>query len=214
MKKNIGKYVLHNDLDSIHQNLKFKTNGAEPGLMVGQTIDFFKLYSLTNDSLDIAYELSKGKPIFILNGSYTCPITRKEIAFFDSLAFAYRYAVRFFMIYTIEAHPHYPDFSPYENELDIRPANLRDSIIYRQPQTYGQRKKLAEIFISKSKLKIPVFMDSPSNQWLNTYGTLPNLAYLIDTSGKIRAKFNAYNNSKDEIVEQLRLISLKRVKRP
>jgi hypothetical protein len=89
---------------------------------------------------------------------------------------------------------------------------LRDSIIYRQPQTYGQRKKLAEMMVSKKKLQIPVFIDSPSNQWLNTYGALPNSAYLMDTSGKVKAKYTSFDN-KAEIVEQLRLISLKRVKR-
>jgi hypothetical protein len=212
MQKDIGSYYLHSDQDSIYKNVKPFAVNKEQGPKVGETIDFFKLYSLNNDSLDIALELSKGKPIFLISGSYTCPITRKEIHYFDSLAYAYRYAVKFFFIYTMEAHPHYPDLSPYENKLDIRPANLRDSIIYRQPQTYGQRKKLEKLLISKTKLKMPVFIDSPSNQWLNTYGALPNLAYLMDTSGKIKAKFTSFNN-KTEIVEQLRLISLKRVKR-
>ena len=210
IKKNTGSYYLPSNSDTLNNILNISTDGTEPGPAVGKTINFFKLYNANNDSLDIALELSKGKPIFLFSGSYTCPNYRNEIKFLDSLEAIYKNKINFFMIYTIEAHPHYPDPSPYTNTLFIPLRNLTDSIIYRQPKTYGQRKLLSETMISRTKSKIPVYIDSPSNQWLNNFGTLPNIAYLIDTSGKVFSKYLSYDRMREEIKRDLKTLSKKK----
>jgi hypothetical protein len=212
VNENSRLYSLPGNSDSIQKKLSIDRTGEEPGPKKGANADFFKLYNVNNDSLDIALELSKGKPVFMFGGSYTCPNFRRQVGFFDSLALAYKNKVSFYMIYIIEAHPHYPDLSPYSEQQSIKSKNIKDSIFYRQPKVYAQRKIMAQTMIDKTGLKTPVFIDNTSNQWLSTYGTMPYMAYLIDTNGKVVSKFLEYDQSKKEIIRDLKQISQKNQK--
>jgi hypothetical protein len=201
----IAQYQLPGDNDTIYKsNLNLCYDNIELGPKTGSIIPYFKLFGINNDSLDIFFELKKGKPVFLISASYTCPKFRQEMHFFDSLAKVYKNQVSFFIIYTIEAHPYYPDFCPWLKIPKVVPENMADSIIYRQPVNYGARKKIAKDMIGKEKIKIPVFLDNPSNQWLNTFGPMVNMAYFIDTKGKIIWKCLKYTHNEEAIVKNLK----------
>lgn len=202
LKAKIGLDEQPNDKDSIKKTIVFFDKTFVPGPKIGDTINHFKLFSLNNQSFDVAEELSKGKPVFLISGSYTCPKYRSEILFFDSLFTAYK-NVSFFVIYTMEAHPAYPDICPYLNTCAVIAANLRDSILFRQPNTYYERKLIAKTMISKTHLKIPVILDGPQNEWLNSFGPMPFLSYLIDNNGIVKAKFSAFTKNRNAILESL-----------
>jgi hypothetical protein len=193
-----------NEADTIFTHLVPMKEGDEPGPKVGSKVDFFKLYGLKNDSLDIAVELGKGKPVFLINGSYTCPQYRHQLHFFDSLNQIYHNDISFYVVYSIEAHPHYPDPSPYTGKLFISSRNSRDQIFYRQPKTYAERQQIANEMVNKTKLKIPVFIDTPDNQWLTIFGTLPTTAYMINPSGKIIYKYLDYDKYTGEILRDIK----------
>jgi hypothetical protein len=198
--------------DSINSILESIPEGKEPGPKVGSRIGFFKLYGLGSDSLDIAMELGEGKPVFLINGSYTCPRFRKQVNFFDSLNQIYHNDISFFVIYCIEAHPHYPDPSPYTKELYISRNNTKEKIAFRQPKTYKERKSMASKMVEKTKLDIPVFIDTPDNKWLTTFGSMPNSAYLINSNGKIVSKYLDYEVYTKEIIRDLSSISVPKKK--
>lgn len=202
--KIISSYSRPGDNDSIHTNIGLMLKGEEPGPKIGSRINFFKLYGLNNDSLDIAVESSKGKPVFLINGSYTCPQYRQNVHFFDSLYEIYHNEISFFVIYSIEAHPYPPDPSPYTGELFMSPRNVRDRIFYRQPKTYSERKLIAGDMVQQTKLGIPVFLDTPDNQWLTSFGTMPTTAYLVNSKGKIISKYLDYNHNTAEILRDLK----------
>src|SRR5688500_9836539 len=49
------------------------------GLQAGDTAYDFTLYNLNGDSLNLKDALSKGRPVLLVNGSYTCPVYRRKV---------------------------------------------------------------------------------------------------------------------------------------
>jgi hypothetical protein len=190
--------------DPILVNLKLDHSGDEPGPKKGSNVPFFKLYGLKSDSLDIQTELSKGKPVFVFSGSYTCPHYASQISFIDSVYKAYRNEISFFLIYTIEAHPESPDVCPYSGKVWLNQSNLKEGLSYRQPKTYKERAWLAGQMVKNTGLELPVYLDAPDNKWLRTFGQLPNMAYLISKDGSIISKYLDYGITKKVILKDIR----------
>ncbi len=200
--KNIGLKHAPADADTIQQSLNVNHNGKEPGPKTGNAVPNFKLYGINNDSLDIALELKKGKPVLLINGSYTCHYFRHTLRFFDSIA-RYNKDVRMFIIYTIEAHPSFPFVCPYTNEPTALKVNYLEKVDIKQHSTYADRKIAAKLMIEQMGTKIPVYLDGPLNPWLRTFGLMPNIAYLIGTDGKIKYKYLNYKSQRMEIIRDI-----------
>lgn len=200
--KNIGLSHVPADSDTIQQSLNLKHDGNEPGPKKGKAIPYFKLYGLNNDSLDIEQELKKGKPVLLINGSYSCHYFRHTFAFFDSIA-KNNNDVSLFIIYTIEAHPGYPFICPYTNQPTPLKVNHKEKINVKQHSTYAERKEAAKLMITKLGSTIPVFLDGPLNLWLRTFGIMPNIAYLVGTDGKVKFKYLSYKSQQKEIIRDI-----------
>jgi hypothetical protein len=204
--KSIGLDHLPSDHDTLQRTLNVVQDGNEPGPKQGSLINHFKLYGLNNDSLDISTELSKGKPVLLINASYSCPFFRRSLHFFDSIAENNK-NISCFIIYTIEGHPDYPYICPYTNEEWELKQNINEGVFIKQPRNYGERKQAASTMISRTSIKIPVFIDGLKNEWLNSFGTIPALAYVISPKGKVRFKYMNYKIQKKEICRDINLIT-------
>lgn len=208
LKPFIGLHKCPSDKDTVSQSLNLNFNGKELGPITGSPINYFKLYGLNNDSLDIVTELKKGKYVLLINASYTCPIFRKTIYFFDSISGSNK-NISCFIIYTIEGHPGSPYICPYTNAPWEAKANIKEGIDIKQPVNYGERKQAARTMVKKTGTKIPVFIDGPGNEWINTFGAMPALAYIIDPNGKVKFKYRNYKGQKKEICRDLNLMTEK-----
>lgn len=208
LKPFIGLSKCPADGDTVGRSLVIDMMGAEPGPKAGETIPYFKLFGLNNDSLDMVIELKKGKHVLLINGSYTCPFFRRSVHFFDSIA-ANNKNISCFIIYSIEAHPDYPYICPYTKEAWELNQNVNENIYIKQPRTYGERKQAARTMIIRTGAKIPVIMDGPGNEWLKNFGTMADMAYIITPKGKVRFKYLNYKNQKKEICRDLNLIETK-----
>lgn len=192
------------DNDTIEQSLHVKHLGNEPGYKRNETVNNFKLYGLKNDSLDLGIELAKGKSVFLINGSLSCPLFRKSLRFFDSIANNNK-NISCFIIYTIEAHPDAPFVCPYTDEVTPLKANEINNIHLKQHATYADRKKAAVSLINLTKTKIPLFLDTPTNAWIHAFGEMPYLACLVSTEGKLKYKYLDYKTQRREIIRDLKL---------
>ena len=212
--KTMIAYCRPHEGDSISTNIGSMPEGEEPGPKRGEKVDYFKLYGLNRDSLDIKAELTKGKPVLVFSGSFTCPHYRNQSRFFDSLLVAHQNDISIFMVYVIEAHPSDPDPSPYMKRVAVHQRNVKEGINYHQPKTYAERRWLAKQMVYHTGLKVPVVIDSPNNNWLQTFGTLPNIAYLIDTDGTVAAKYLDYEVYKNIILEDIKSLISKKKSKP
>ena len=202
LKPLIGSGKCPNDKDTVGRFLVINTDGNEPGPKVGEPIHYFKLFGLNNDSLDMVMELKKGKPLLLINGSYTCPFFRRTLQFFDSICTKNK-KINCFIIYTIEGHPDYPYICPYSNEPWELKVNINDSIYIKQPRNYGERKQAARTMVAKTGTKIPVIIDGIANEWLNCFGIMPTNAFIINPDGKVKYKYLDYKIQKKEIIRDI-----------
>lgn len=186
LKPSIGLSELPKDQDSICPivfNIDTAFRYEATGLQDGDTIPEFILYSVNDEKVDIASVLSSGKPTLLIGGSYTCPVFRQKREKINQLAAMYGDRVNIFVVYTEEAHPKAPDFSPNSGNVWTLDVNIKKNILYAQPRTYGDRRKTAKEMLAVRELKVPLLLDGPCNQWWTTFGVAPNSAFLIAPSG-------------------------------
>jgi hypothetical protein len=163
-------------------------------LSIGDKIPQFKLYGIKNDSLDISAELSKGKPVCLISGSYACPIYRGAIPHIDSLKSFFNNEISFFTIYVPEAHPKSPDLSPYTGE--IWEAKYREiSFDQKQAKTYLERRKAAQRLVTEGFAPFPVFIDNPDNSWWTIFALAPSIVLVILPNGTIYSKYDLTKSS-------------------
>ncbi|MGZ3882789.1 MAG: TlpA family protein disulfide reductase [Bacteroidia bacterium] len=176
---------------------------SEIGLKTGDTIPQFVLYNAQGKALDAQKELAKGKPLFLMAGSYTCHNYRDSLDNLSRLMKKYGDKISFFIIYTIEAHPGFPDVCPYTNEYAPNKENYMCGVDCRQPKTYKERKALAAKMAKSIKIPAPVFFDTPDNQWWLKFGPLPNITYLITPQGLVYSKMVSFHNSYRAIADEI-----------
>jgi hypothetical protein len=177
------------DRDSICPvGTSYSTNFETSGLQVGDTAYDFTLYDINGNRVSLAAVLGLGKPVLLVAGSYTCPIFRANIPIINAVDSAFHGQITTLIVYTPEAHP-IIDLCPYGPYfVDVIQQNQDDHIQYRQPRTYGDRKKIVRDMLTSIRINVPVLVDATCNQWFLTYGPAPNNGYLIDTRGIVRAK--------------------------
>lgn len=165
------------------------------GIQIADFAPDFVLYDTAGTACQLSKMLADGKPALLIAASYTCPQSRKNISDkLDILNRLYGDKVNIRLIYTIEAHPVEPDICPYTGEVYTTGANFRDSILFRQPGTYLQRKKMAQKLIREFAVTVPVLIDSPDNAWWRNFGPAPNNAYLISPRGVVVEKYGWLEN--------------------
>ena len=160
------------------------------GIPEGQIAPDFILYDTDGKASQLSKLLSDGKPVLLIAASFTCPKSRKSIKDkLHSINGTYGDKINIRIIYTIDAHPVGPDICPYTGAVFTTSANIRDSVLMHQPNTYAQRKEIAGTLIDAYDITVPVLIDSPSNAWWLTYGPAPNNAYLISPRGVVYKKY-------------------------
>lgn len=168
------------------------------GLFEGDTIPDFQLFSPDGAPFRISEKLALGKPVLLVNGSYTCPVFRGKVPALNQIVAAYNDQVTICVIYTVEAHPDI-DISPYFGTVNTGAPNINAGILYRQPTTYGERLDVVKDMQQAMSINAPIYVDGPCNQWWSVFGPAPNNAYLIDPNGIVVAKHGWFNRSPDDM---------------
>src|SRR5438128_1385262 len=137
LKPSIGLTALPNDGDSVCDiPLRLGGNFDALGFQISDTVPDFTLYEFNGDSLNLKTALQSGKPVLLVTCSYTCPIYRGHLDEVNNLLAEFSNDVLIYLVYTVEAHP-IVDISPYFGYVNTTQQNYQDSILYRQPETYG-----------------------------------------------------------------------------
>jgi len=176
------------------------------GYHPGDTVPDFTLYSGEGKPFHLYAELQKGKPVMIVNGSYTCDISRGNLPSLNLINDRYGKDVEMVMVYTIDAHPN-DVVSPYspDGKIWIPPNNIRDSISAQQPKTYGERVALSKVWVKENQIHMPVVVDKPDNEYWMEFGQAPNMCYIIDPDGVVEYRQTWYDEKGLE--EKIRRIS-------
>lgn len=152
----------------------------------GELAPDFTIRHLSGKEFNLYQELEKGDPILLINGSYTCDISREQMDDISDLSRKYKRKLRVYLIHTIEAHP--ADMtSPYSISSDVWLSNFnhRDDVAADQPKTYRERRLLTQKWKHSSDIVPKILVDGPDNEFWNLYGQSPNMAFLIDTDSTI-----------------------------
>ena len=175
----------------------------DTGLPAGVAAPDFTLYDRDGNPFVLSDELAEGRPVAIINGSYTCPVFRGKLGAINRLQASYGNDVRIIIVYTLEAHP-ITDISTYFGFVNPGRKNQDEGILYRQPTTYGERLAIVDDMLAAMSFEVPVYVDGPCNDWWEIYGYAPNNAYLIDTDGTITAKHGWFNRSPHDMESDIR----------
>ncbi|NNF01476.1 MAG: T9SS type A sorting domain-containing protein [Bacteroidia bacterium] len=194
----IGTSTLPSDADSICPIPLYTGGYSNSGFFEGDTVPDFKFYDLNGDSIVLSEELDNGKPKLIVTGSYTCPVYRNKLPDLQQVSSSYGNDIDIYIIYVVEAHP-VIDVSPYSGTVWTTAQNQSDSVLYRQPKTYGERKQIVSEMINDMGITVPIYIDGLCNEWWSNFGPAPNNAYLIDTNGVVFAKHPWFNKSPENI---------------
>ncbi len=146
----------------------------------------FTLYTPEGTPFNLYNELSKGKPILLVSGSQTCPISRKKITPVNEIAQKYDDDLTIVMVYTIEPHP-FDTVSPYSttNEIWTERKNIEEGIHVKQQRTYKERKKASKEWQDEYGIKPLMLVDNPNNEFWQTFGQASNMAYLINLDSTV-----------------------------
>jgi hypothetical protein len=185
------------DTDSICDAPWYLGSFYASGFQTGNTVPDFKLYGLSGDSLTLSTALASGKPALLIAGSLTCPVFRNKVSTINQVVATYSSLVNVYIIYTLEAHP--TDTSVYFGTVNVTSYNTSAGILFPQPKTYGERKKMVDTMYTWVNPTAPVFIDGPCNEWWSAFGPAPNNAYIINTNGVVVSKHGWFHKSPDDI---------------
>ncbi|HTF18434.1 MAG TPA: deiodinase-like protein [Chryseolinea sp.] len=184
---------------------EWETLGYYPGTKVPD----FTLYAADGKPFHLYEELDKGKALVLINGSYTCDISRGKLSSIKDISNRYDDRVKVVMVYTIDAHPS-DTLSPYATNTNkwIPKNNIRDHISAAQPRTYGERVALSNAWIRENQLSMPVLIDEPNNEYWMEFGQAPNMCYIIDPDGVVRYRRTWYDEKYlDNEIQQMTELS-------
>jgi cytochrome oxidase Cu insertion factor (SCO1/SenC/PrrC family) len=176
-------------------------NWEQLGIQKGQPVPDFTLHSEKGKTFSLKDELSKGKPVVLISGSYTCDVSRGNMEAIKNFQKEYGDKASFFMIYTIDAHP-FDSPSPYspERKVWIAKNNTRDNVKAAQPKVYEQRVELARKWLKENSIEFPVLIDAPDNFYWKKFGQAPNMVYIISPGQTVFFKQAWFN--KERLAQQ------------
>ena len=180
-----GQLVSPNSADGICEIVSYLGDFDDNAYPVGQKVNDFTLYDKTGSAVNLKSKLLEGKPVFLMTGSYTCPVFRNKIAQLNELIATYGAEINFYVVYTVEAHP-IIDNSGYADSIWTTAQNIADGILYEQPDTYGDRLSAVNDLTDAFTINCPILIDNNCNEFWTTYGEAPNRAYLIDQNGFVQ----------------------------
>jgi hypothetical protein len=82
-------------------------------------------------------------------------------------------------VYIAEAHP--------EDEWQMN-SNRKEKLIFRQPQSFAERKGLAKVLVEKLGYRLPLAIDSIDNLADRAYAAWPERIYVLAQGGKVLYK--------------------------
>jgi thiol-disulfide isomerase/thioredoxin len=132
-----------------------------------------------DEKADVVLSKLKGKPVFLIFGSWTWPPFRKQAEALERLHKEYKDRAHFYVVYILEAHP--------EDGWKV-PANEKDGVRVRQPRTYEERVQAAGECMKGLKLTIPCLVDDMENTAQKAYAGWPDRLYVIDAAGDVAYK--------------------------
>ena len=198
LKPSIGLSGLPDDSKAICTISTYNGGYSNSGFSKDSTVRDFTLYDVKGQSMNLSTELSKGKPILLVAGSYTCPVFRNKLATINKIVTDYGSQLSVWLVYVVEAHP-ITDPSPYSGKEWVTGQNQQDGILYRQPTTYGERKAIASDQGKNMSITPPMLIDGPCNEWWLNFGPAPNNSYIILPNGKVFSKHGWFDKSPDDI---------------
>lgn len=150
----------HPQLSVILNDMLITKNDLGPG----DKLMPFELQMIDGSHLRSTDLPAQGKPVLLVFGSLTCPVTESAADGLTELYATYGKKIRFIMINVREAHP-----------ADLIP----------QPRTLEQKILNAIALKKHHKLPFEVAVDDLDGTLHRTLGSRPNSAYVIDTTGTI-----------------------------
>lgn len=171
----------------------FVLSGFSPNTIVPD----FTLYDTLGNPTTLSATLNLGKPVLLVSVSFSCPSSRHSIHnVLDDIVTQYGNQINILLIYVVEAHPIYPDYSPYAHSVWTTTNNFQDSVLINQETEYYQRKENCETFMRRFNITVPVLLDDSANSYWSTFGPAPNNAYLLKPNGEVFAKYGWFDQSK------------------
>jgi hypothetical protein len=67
-------------------------------------------------------------------------------------------------------------------------VNVAEQVVFKQPKTFEERRKLATVLVDRLKYRAPLAIDGIEGQAEKAYGAWPERIYVIGTDGKIAYK--------------------------
>jgi hypothetical protein len=116
------------------------------------------------------------KPVVLVFGNFTCGPFRSQAGNVEKLYRRYRDRASFVMVYVREAHP----TDGWQME-----SNQRVGVSLSQPQSYGERVKVAQTCSSRLALGMPVLVDTIDDAVGARYSGMPSRLYLLDHRGRV-----------------------------
>lgn len=160
----------------------FAARGPQPG----EPLRSAWVVGLDGRSVDLR-NIGDGKPFLIVTACLTSPAARRSQAGVELLQQRFGDQVRFFTLYTLEAHPA-QDRSPYSGTEWIPADNIRESTLVRQPTVMVERMELAREYQRLMDVRSTMLVDPMDNVGWRTLGMAPNLAVLVDADGIVIAR--------------------------
>jgi hypothetical protein len=179
----------------------------QSGYQVGQTVNDFTYYDTAHVRYNLDSLLQLGKPAVVMSGSFTCPRFRNAVINdLPALFGQYSSQVTFLIVYTLEAHPMFPDLSPFSGTVDVTATNINQGILYPQSVNYLQRRQMAQLTQDTLNIPCDVVIDDTANTFYHTFGPAPSNVYVITTSGSVYSKYGWLYNNGLSIEEDLRAL--------
>ncbi len=162
--------------------LKFDKVGPQ----VGEQLPALGLRTLKGEPQKLSDAWNSG-PALVVTSSFTCPKSRSRWSQLAELAGKYENKLNVVVVYVIEAHP-VGSVCPYKGVEDITPENQRDGILRKQPKTLEDRLELASDFKRYLRIATSIYVDPIDNRAWKGFGAAPNIAFLVDRTGKVSAR--------------------------
>lgn len=165
------------DLDRVATDYRYDTFRAglilndarfsEASLKPGQVLPDRRLVRSDGEEISLR-ELAGGRPIALVTGSLTCPLSISALPLFGELNRLYGERVAFAFIYTREAHP----------GEDVN-----------QPATLGEKVEHARLLKEIHGVDWPVLVDDMDGTLHRTLDTKQNSVHVFEVDGTLLARF-------------------------
>jgi hypothetical protein len=156
---NDGYSYDHLGAKTLLQDMYFRRSAPNPG----DPFPGFDLPTTDGERLSSAEIIGK-RPMLLVTGSFTCPMTASSNPILKQLHAEYGSEVQFVMLHVREAHPG-----------ERRP----------QPHSFDEKLDHARELKKRDELPFPVVVDDPAGTTHRNLDQKPNSAWLIDRHGRI-----------------------------